>query len=81
MVRLAGFGEVRAFTETFPVRFPSAKAYLDIELPWFHDEFAEMTPRAQRAFLSEARDTLERFKRGEGLQWQVKVNFWFARRG
>lgn len=81
-VRLAGFGEVRAFTETFPVRFPSAKAYLDtLLLSSFHDEFAEMTPRAQRVFLSEARDTLERFKRGEGLQWQVEVNFCLARRG
>jgi ubiquinone/menaquinone biosynthesis C-methylase UbiE len=80
-VRLAGFGEVRAFTETFPVRFPSAKAYLDILLlSSFHDEFAEMTPRAQRAFLSEARDTLERFKGGGGHQWQVEVNFCFARR-
>jgi ubiquinone/menaquinone biosynthesis C-methylase UbiE len=80
-VRLAGFGEVRALTETFPVRFPSARAYLDIQLSWFRDEFAEMTPRDQRAFLSEARDTLERFKRGEGLQWQVEVNFCCARRG
>lgn len=79
VVEEAGFRNVRTLTESFRIRYPSSKEYLDYFLSEQQAEYAAMTPQAQQELKHEALNALTKFENAEDSAWELReVNFWLA---
>ena len=81
VVETAGFTNVRAFREIFPVKFPKIHTYLEVEFSSsFRDEYAAMPHEVQQEFIGAVLRNLDRFKTKPGLTWHAGVNFCLGRK-
>lgn len=77
IIEEAGFRNVRTLTESFRIRYPSAKEYLDYFLSEQQAEYSAMTPQAQQELNHEALNTLTQFENSQDSAWELReVNFW-----